>query len=646
VALDLEDAVSRSELIVAVRLKEITEARIVHGGKQEVVTQQYKFDPVRVLKGVYARDALLLTDADLGIYRFAEGEDRIEPEQMLLLLLGRTGPGYFNCNSNVPTLAQSIPRLVGRDDPLLTTVRTLIAMAQQRDRARKTSLAVEGLREVEGRAAVPLLLSLRRRPLLAAQTPRVLEASKRSLADQSPVVREAAARTLQAVQDADYLEQRELRAGAGETLATALESGGPALEARIAALDALGSVGPLARQQPQLRALLRVEGPAGTLAERAALLRAVGRVGIEEQRAAVAEFLDKLALDASPELLAAAAGALGRIDPGATATRLGARCAAKRAAGLEIALELGLIGELPARIAAPALLEAAASLVDAQERIAFGLAAQRVRDARLVPALAAPAMLDPRQGQVRYHAVEALRLIDTGEAASALLPHLGEEVDLARKIQLAGFLGGHGFREGYPYAIEHMANAALRDGAVEALAAIRDPRTVPELRKIWETSHDAAWNAAAIRALGRLGQADLAGTMLGLAQDLEDPLAPSALIALGDLGDVRALPLARAAVGSRSDEITIAAARAAAKLLAAPGARDDDLRVRLAALLSDPNASGQVRSEALDALASLNDPRLGNALGVAARDARLEGNALLPVIEAHLAARKERLNLP
>src|SRR4051812_28061842 len=59
--LDLEDAIMRAELIVAVRLVDISEAKIVHGGKSEVITQQFKFEPVRTIKGIFARDALLLT---------------------------------------------------------------------------------------------------------------------------------------------------------------------------------------------------------------------------------------------------------------------------------------------------------------------------------------------------------------------------------------------------------------------------------------------------------------------------------------------------------------------------------------------------------------------------------------------------------
>jgi hypothetical protein len=47
-----------------------------------------------------------------------------------------------------------------------------------------------------------------------------------------------------------------------------------------------------------------------------------------------------------------------------------------------------------------------------------------------------------------------------------------------------------------------------------------------------------------------------------------------------------------------------------------------------------------VREAALASLAALDDPRLADALGAAARDAALEGTPLLQTIEERLAARK------
>ena len=115
--LELEPAVTQAELILAVRLVDVTETRIVHGGRDVQVTEQYRFEPVRVLKGIFARESLLLTGQDLGIYRFAGGSERLPRGQLMLVILGRQGQNYFNCNLACPTLSQSIPRLEGEGRP-------------------------------------------------------------------------------------------------------------------------------------------------------------------------------------------------------------------------------------------------------------------------------------------------------------------------------------------------------------------------------------------------------------------------------------------------------------------------------------------------------------------------------------------------
>ncbi len=104
--LDLEDAISRAELVIAVRMLDVFESKIVRGGKQQDITLQYRFEPVRTLKGIYARDVLLLTGQDLGIYRYGAGPDKVERGQVFLLLLGRNGPGYYQLQSG--RLARSV----------------------------------------------------------------------------------------------------------------------------------------------------------------------------------------------------------------------------------------------------------------------------------------------------------------------------------------------------------------------------------------------------------------------------------------------------------------------------------------------------------------------------------------------------------
>ncbi len=168
--LDLEPAVTQAELILAVRLVDVTETKIVHGGRDVQVTEQYRFEPVRVLKGIFARESLLLTGQDLGIYRFAAGAERLPRGQLMLVLLGRQGQNYFNCNT-AATLSQSIPRLEGKDDPLLPAVEALIATTRLRDRVARIELLRDALKRATGRAVAPLLLAQARRALLAARRP-------------------------------------------------------------------------------------------------------------------------------------------------------------------------------------------------------------------------------------------------------------------------------------------------------------------------------------------------------------------------------------------------------------------------------------------------------------------------------------------
>jgi len=166
-----------------------------------------------------------------------------------------------------------------------------------------------------------------------------------------------------------------------------------------------------------------------------------------------------------------------------------------------------------------------------------------------------------------------------------------------------------------------MSEPFLREQAISALAAIREPRAVGELRRILKTSNDVAWNSAAVRALGALGASDLAPQFLEMARNSGNPLGPSALIALGDLHEAKALEIARAGFASRDPERLAASARAAGNLVTPPGVSADDVRDQLAILLADRGALQPGRLAALNSLLALNDPRLDGALARAVRDA-------------------------
>jgi hypothetical protein len=634
--LDLEPA-TRADLILVARVAEVGEHKTVYGGKKESTTVQLKFEPVKTLKGVFTRDTLQLTTDDLGGFDEPVGLDK---GQLRLLLLGRSGVGYANVN-NRGSLDQSVPPLNDQNDPLLDTVRVLVSVGQQHDRAKKVSLLLDGLGNAKGAAAVPLLIALRNRGLLAAQTKGAAATITKHLADPSPAVREASAVALRVLLAHDYLEQKDLRESAVTALAVLLGRDDVPLGLRVTALEGLGAAGPAALANNAAAAELKLDRPRDTFAERAAVLQDVGVLKMAAQRNAVAALLEGLPLDAPYDMQSAASLALVRLDAAGAEKLLLARLKKKFAAGLAIDADIYLLAELPSAAAAAALLDVFDLDLGPGEKGAFARAAERRPDPRLVPALAS--LLSPRRPELRLQATEALRKIDTDAAANAVRPHLKEEGDLNRKLVLVQFLGKHGLRDGYPYAMEHLSEPGLTEQAVAALAALRDPRAVPVLRDILKTSNDTTWNSAAIRALGALGEKEFAAQFLGIVQDLKDPLAPAALLALGDLGEEKALPRVREALASRNERVAYAAAQAAGQLLALPGVKADALRDQLAALFADADAGEGLRLAALEALVKVNDPRLDKALRSAVREAGLEGTSLLARTEQLLTKRKVKL---
>jgi hypothetical protein len=124
-ALDLENAITGADLIIAVRLTDVSERTVVHGGKEARSTQQFTFEPVRTLKGLFSRNTLKLTNDDLGTDQFRDRPASLERGQLRMLLLCRSGRGYANSN-RAGAIDLSLPLLRDNDDPLFEAVRVLM----------------------------------------------------------------------------------------------------------------------------------------------------------------------------------------------------------------------------------------------------------------------------------------------------------------------------------------------------------------------------------------------------------------------------------------------------------------------------------------------------------------------------------------
>ncbi len=638
--LELEEAAGSAELIVVARVEEVSEIRVVHGGKGESVTQQFRFKPLRVVKGVFARPELVLGSSDLGGYRLSSGLIQVKAGQTRLLFLGRSDVGYRNSNER-ESLDYSLPPLAEENDPFLQSVAVLLAVRAEPDRFRRVALLNDALTKISGPAAVPLLAAIAPRSLLAGQIPAAAPAVMRHLNHPSPAVRIAAAGALGALLGGDYLENAALRQQATAAILAALSDSGRNINVRVALLqpaDKLRGV-----NAATLEALLDFEKAGQSIAERNSRIHAVGKLRLTIFAAKLLARLQNMPLDAPDCALIETA--LGGIDPVRGAAEMERIAREKIASGGTCEHEIGAAGILPGADAAALLVKLADLPLNARERYRMAFAARdlaaRTPDERLVAPLAK--LLDSNESETREPAVEALLHIGSPAAARALQPRIAQEQNLYRKLRIAELLGKHGMRDGYPYAIEHASEPNLTEQAVAALVAMRDPRAVEEAKRILETSNDTTWNRAAIRILGALGAKEFAPKFTALVADWKNPLAPSALIALADLGDPAVLAKINEALAARSDAIILAGAAAARRLLAHVDVKAADTRDQLAALLADSNASDQVRRAALDTLLALADPRLDRVLVTAASDAKLEGTALLAEVERLLRERKIKL---
>lgn len=637
--LELEEAAANAELVLVVRVEEVTEIRIVSGGKGESATQQFRLKPLRVLKGVFARQELILGTADLG-YQFSGAMRNLQAGQARLLFLGRSDVGYRNVNK-ADSLDHALLPLADENDPLLRAVTALITVRAEPDRFKRVAQLAEALAQNNGAAAVPLLSALRQRALLAAQTPTAAPAIMRHLADASPAVRIAAAEALAAMLGGDYLENAALRQQAARAMTATLRLPFRSIQARAALFGVSRQLSGV--DVATVTALLDFEKPGQSMAERRARISAVGQLRLTRFAGKLLALLQSLPLDAPDQQLIE--WALARVDAERGAAEILRLAGEKLAAGEKCVSEINALGGLPDAAANTLLVRLFALPLNAEERRFFAFAArdlaERAPDERLVAPLAK--LLELNESATREVAVDALFHIGTLSAAQVLQPRLAQEQNLLRKLRIAEFLGKHGMRDGYPYAIEHVSEPHLTEQAVAALVAMRDPRTLDEARKVLATSNDTTWNRAAIRLLGALKAKEFAAQFTALLADWKNPLAPAALIALADLGDPQVLPKISEALTARSDTIVVAGAAAARRLLAHPEIQADGTRDQLAALLADASASEPTRRAALDALVALQDPRLDRALLTAAGDANLERTSLLAEVERLLRERKIKL---
>jgi HEAT repeat protein len=682
---EMEQRVGQSQLILVVRVSNVSALTVVHGAKVSTTYREYRFQPVRRLKGVFTRDELPMTSSDLGLPE-ADGSQvpPIQQGELRLLLLMRTADGGFTCPGAQPNVAQNpdqlVPKLRAMDDPIVGMTETLIRVTESPSRKERAALLIKQLdnplgpdnlqEDLEDPSVVPLLKSLSARALWAGETPAAAVPLVRySSRARSPAVRSAAAQTLERVLAAGSLsDDSEALAQCAEAMRRLLESDDTETAVRVAALRAVGHTGEFGRRLPwSVRLLVRHLEQPRTYAERTAAASALADLDDPRAADAVLAALERVPLDEPLPREHALIDAAVRLAGDRAAPLLARRLERKLSGEHYAPIEIAFLGQLKFADALPAIVRAAISVpyrveneagISApgvpglsayrgwtafhQQQMAVAYAFGQLKDPRAVPVLV-EWLRDPNQ-YLRGSALAALTAIGDDAAVAAVRLRLKAEPDLSLKLRMATMLGRHGLHDGYAFAIEHVADPGLTEIAVESLGSIREERTRDELWKILETSHDRRWNSAALAGLVAVGDPKVKDRLFGILKNSRDPLLADVLAAAGQLGDADALPLLVPLVASRNQQVAYAALRTVGKLAAAKKVGREPARQEAAravvtavlALLSDPDADQQLRIAALDTARQLDDPRIRPALRSLADQAELEGSQLLPRVEQEL----------
>jgi HEAT repeat protein len=691
---NLEPGVSQAHLVMVARVASISQLTVVEGAKTDVALREYRFQPIRKVKGIFQRDQLSMTAADLGLPpEDGTSAPPLKEGEYRLLILAQAQGRYAGCVSAAPgasTFDERVPLLTGPDDPLVAVVETLIQVADARSRRERATLLVKRLEGAKGVSTVPILSSLRLRADWAAADGSALPALTRLARDPAPAVRGEALEVLRDILASRIMPNnpRQLD-GLADALHEVLVSDEAVTRVRLTALNALGHLLALKPDIAWARELLISQLTAAkTHAERTASATAISRIAHPQSVAAVLEALTKLPLDEQPARISVYARAAVRLDAAGAERILLTRLEQSMRAQQSLDAEIEALGRMRSKASLPLLLAAAdKTTVSPGDRHRIAWAFGRLGDDRAVPVLTG--WMRGNDYQLKEFALAALESLDSAVAAREVRPLLKSEAHLQYKLRLARLLARHEVGDGYALATEHLADVSHTAEATLVLAALNDARTSKDLSAIIAARPDRRWYAAALAGLAATGDATARKQLLEILADDRHPLAADAVEAAGLAGDAELLqPLAKL-VQSRNRQIALASltalrrfyvgVRTSPRGLAALGEDNADVRPRgfeaktkdrtspralaaldkekadvqapvievpaktrdtiasaVAALVVDAYVDADVRQEAFAVAQLLRGDHYAKLLTDVADQAELEGTPLLAAVEAEM----------
>lgn len=154
-----------------------------------------------------------------------------------------------------------------------------------------------------------------------------------------------------------------------------------------------------------------------------------------------------------------------------------------------------------------------------------------------------------RHPKVRRAVVQGLGEFKTGVSARLLLDLLGKDPSLHVQAEAARALGGLRDRRFYPHLIAKTRERCYRDivpgGALQGLANAMDPALLPVLRRHSRGPGSCPGRLYAIRALAQFSgiSSRVIPWLGGYVADEDERVSMTAIAALGQTGDERALPV-------------------------------------------------------------------------------------------------------
>ncbi|QDU89730.1 hypothetical protein Pla175_31250 [Pirellulimonas nuda] len=639
----LEPGIGQAHLVMAARVTRVSSVTVVEGAKTDIALREYRFQPVRVLKGLFQREALSMTASDLGLpAEDASAAPPLKEGELRMLILSQQrgfdlggGIASYGCVSATPgatTFAQRVPLLSGADDPLVGVVETLIQVADSRSRSERARLLIDRLAKTDGVATVALLTSLSLRADWCASDGRVYEALARLVESPQSAVRGAALDLLaKMLTVGPSPDNPQPPGGVADALYAVLRSDEARTTIRTASIDALGRLPGTTVEADGVRAYLIDQlTDAATQAERQAAATALSRSGAALRHSLgltpVMDATAALPLDLAPAGEAAYAQAAIRLMPRpALRETMGDLPLAERvwlerlerslAAGQSIEAEVDALGGMQSKQMSTLLMAAAEQpSLSAAERGAIARALGVLGEKRAAPLLVG--WLRGADFRLKGEALTALELVDSPSSADAMRPLLKSESYLPFKLRIARLLARHGVDDGYALAAEHLSDQDHTAAATLVLVALDDPRTTRDLSEILATRPDRRWRAAALTGLAAVGDADARGELRKILADDRDPLVASAAEAVGLSADSTLLPPLAMLARSRNKEIAEAALVALRRFFS--GVRQSPLG--LAAI----DADGRPSSEPAADVAPETRELLASAVADVASDAYVD----------------------